>query len=798
MTVGVANIIVLLMLAAWCLPLVGAVFGLLSVSLRWSHRLSVVPGWVSLSAMAASATCSLAALGQWITHRVAGPAGVLPEIWAAGTAADRPALAGQVYEFAAVGRTSLAIDYYIDALALVMCSVVGVIATLVHLYALAYLDNERTEDFVDDESQLATGEPVRRPGRFHIFFGCLSLFCFSMLGLVLSGNLLQTYMFWELVGLCSFLLIGFYLERPVANAAANKAFLMNRVGDCGFLLGIAILWTLTGELRFFAAPAPASEINQPAATVGAEPLAAGPQAAVLTGSLFHRVATLQGEAADRHDGATHGAAEFWLLLAALGVLAGCLAKSAQLPFQTWLPDAMAGPTPVSALVHSATMVAAGVFLIARVYPLFPPPVQWLMAGIGSLTLFIGATQAMQANDLKQVLAYSTVSQLGYMLLGLGTGGWEAGVFHLVTHAFFKSLLFLGAGAVITACHHQQDLRQLGGLWKSMPATAITMLIGVISITGLAVPGTSLAFAGHHSKDAILASSLHFVRDGAGRELGLLGLILFGLLPLVTTVLTGFYMFRLWIMTFLGTPRSAVAGHPEALSWKLLLPLVVLSVPSILAGAGGEDGLLCHCFKQSQPFAWNEPSVSASVEISGAAPGVINPQAQAAMANAAVDAHNQQLSAHRLAGRLGLLSAAIGVLLAWLLYGRQVARAAELPRQFASVHQFIAAGWWFDPLYRLVLVEPVFRLAGMMAWLDRRVLDGITDRLVSMVVAISQWDRLIDERLVDGLVRGVGHVGQGAGLRFAGLQTGRLRQYLLWIAFSVVVMFVTCVAFLPRA
>ncbi|MGH7129789.1 MAG: proton-conducting transporter membrane subunit, partial [Planctomycetaceae bacterium] len=299
---------------------------------------------------------------------------------------------------------------------------------------------------------------------------------------------------------------------------------------------------------------------------------------------------------------------YWLLVAAgLGIFAGCVGKSAQFPLQTWLPDAMEGPTPVSALVHSATMVAAGVYLAGRFFPMFTPEVLLVIAYVGCITLFLAATIAVVATDIKRVLAYSTISQLGYMMLAIGVGGWGAGLFHLITHAFFKSLMFLASGSVIVACHHEQEMTRMGGLWRKLPITAFTMLVGVIAICGLAVPGVSLpftfwreagepiAFSGYHSKDAIVATAMAFMFLNDPMHL----LLFF--VPLITAGITAFYMFRLWFYTFAGKPRDRqLYDHVHESPWVMTAPLILLAALAAFCAVGGEGGPLFGLLADSEP------------------------------------------------------------------------------------------------------------------------------------------------------------------------------------------------------
>src|SRR5258708_16945467 len=331
-----------------------------------------------------------------------------------------------------------------------------------------------------------------------------------------------------------------------------------------------------------------------------------------------------------------------MVTAGLGIFAGCVGKSAQFPLQTWLPDAMEGPRPVSALVHSATMVAAGVYLTGRFYPMFLPEVLLTIAYVGCITLFLAATIAVVATDLKKVLAYSTISQLGYMVLALGVGGWGPGLFHLITHAFFKSLMFLASGSVIYGCHHVQEMPQMGGLRRKMPITAYTMLVGVIAIAGLAIPGV-IAFSGYHSKDAIVATAMTFA------DLNRNHFLLF-YVPLLGAGITAFYMFRLWFYTFAGEPRDLdVYEHAHESPWIMTAPLLVLSVFAAFCATPGEAGFLFKMLIASEPAGVAE---GLSADISGVnLPG-----------HAAIHAH------HLMAGMFALIMAALGTLTAYVFYG----------------------------------------------------------------------------------------------------------------------------------
>src|SRR5438034_591159 len=413
---------------------------------------------------------------------------------------------GQLFPWISAGSFTTAVTVQVDQLSAVMLLVVTGVGFLIHLYSVGYMHG-------DDG--------------FARFFTYLNLFVFSMVMLVLAADFLVLYVFWEAVGLCSYLLIGFWYQKQSAADAGKKAFIVNRVGDFGFGLGIMLIWTTFGTLAY--------------------------------GEVFSR-------ATDAIGGGTYLAIALLLFMGACG-------KSAQLPLHTWLPDAMEGPTPVSALLHAATMVTAGVYMVARCHKLFEmaPLSLEIVAWVGGLTALFAATIGLVQTDIKRVLAYSTVSQLGYMFVGVGVGAYAAGIFHLVTHAFFKALLFLGAGSVIHALSGEQDLRKMGGLGRKLPVTWYTMLVATVAISGLP------PFSGFFSKDEILASAWH------GHHHAIFALGLAG------SALTAFYMWRLVFLTFSGPSRvdHAVAHHVHESPWIMTGPLVVLA---LLAAAGGVWGL----------------------------------------------------------------------------------------------------------------------------------------------------------------------------------------------------------------
>ena len=706
-----------LLIAAWLLPLLGfaveVFFGYWGRGLPGGVRRSPVAAWIAVGCIGGGFILSLMALVQGVP--------------------EEP-IAATIYQVAHFGSLQISIDYYIDGLTLAMFTMITLIATCIHVFAIGYMDDELTDDHVDHQVHMSDGSHLHRPGRFHLFFSYMSLFCFSMLGLVLAGNVFMVFVFWELVGICSYLLIGFYVERHSASTAANKAFIVNRIGDFGFLIGMMILWTSFGTLAF--------------------------------GELFDA------------DKSPSSISHMLLVVAGLGIFAGCVGKSAQFPLQTWLPDAMEGPTPVSALVHSATMVAAGVYLAVRFTPMFASEVLLVIAYVGCITLFVAATIAVVATDIKRVLAYSTISQLGYMMLAVGVGAWGAAAFHLVTHAFFKSLMFLCSGSVIIGCHHEQEMPRMGGLLKKMPWTACTMLVGVIAICGLGIPvvtiaGYHVAFSGYHSKDAILAGSLAF---GGLNDIHFL---LF-LVPLVTAGITAFYMFRLWFYTFLGQPRDEELHKTvhESSRW-MVGPLVVLAIFAALVafdhGVHHEPGRLYTLLTHG------------GIESAATTGGPIT-----------LPTEHDVEEAHVMAGSLALGAALLGTLLAYLMYGPLPVLSPDLVRrQFAGTHQFLVEKWRFDELYDVMFVRPVHVVAGWIVAFDRRVLDGFLHAVVRSSIDVSAWDRRFDEGVIDGAVNLVGNVINAIGRSLRVVQTGRLRQYVMFIALGVVTLFVLMFAFFPR-
>jgi NADH-quinone oxidoreductase subunit L len=441
---------------------------------------------------------------------------------------------------------------------------------------------------------------------------------------------------------------------------------------------------------------------------------------------------------------------------------------------------MEGPTPVSALIHAATMVAAGVYLVGRCFPLFTPESRLVIAYTGAITLFVAATIAIVMTDIKKVLAYSTVSQLGYMMLALGVGGWVAGLFHLITHAFFKALLFLGSGSVIYGCHHEQEMTKMGGLFPKMKVTALTMAAGVLAIAGIPL------FSGWYSKDAILAQALGFAVANPSH------LLLF-VLPLITAGITAFYMSRMWFMTFAGKPRDAhVYEHAHESPAVMTIPLVILAVFSVAVAWGwpihdAEASYLEGTIHHSQ-------HVSVLAEF-GALEGE-QIWEEAKITNPTVRAYAQAY--HHLAGNLALALVGLGILFGWLLYCKRVLDPAEGKAQFPGLHRFLWNKWYFDELYSVILVKPALSVASWCKTFDTRVIDGAVDSAARGTVTVARWDGRFDLHVIDGLVNLVARVVYAVGSWLRTVQTGYLRSYVLFLVLAAVALFVILSYFVALA
>lgn len=721
--------------------------------------------------------------------------------------------------------TALQLGFYIDQLSAIMFLMVTFIATLIHIFSIGYMGEELHQPVADHEVHTPHGHLHRR-GRFGRFFLFLSLFCFSMLNLILADNLFQVFVSWELVGICSYLLIGFYYERTSASNAANKAFITNRIGDAGFILGLLIIWTYVGTLNFQEVFArircPDKAMSSKSGDHGkrvnleyaglivraefqdyksdengdmvkilrpGEPVGFGTQAILwprVQGGEFNGVGPEsrgggrdEVDVFDRPKPDQFGAIPYWLLVAAgLGVFLGCVGKSAQFPLHVWLPDAMEGPTPVSALIHAATMVAAGVYLVGRCFPLFTPEAQLVIAYTGAITLTVAASIAVVMTDIKKVLAYSTVSQLGYMMLALGVGGWVAGLFHLLTHAFFKALLFLGSGSVIYGCHHQQDMLKMGGLYPKMKITALTMLTGVLAIGGIPL------FSGYYSKDAIMAESLGFFMVNKQH-------FLLFFLPLITAGITAFYMSRMWFLTFTGKPRDEhVHEHAHESPWVMTVPLIVLAFFSVTIAWGPEEVALENTLHHAMPHSVMadfgvEPLVD-SVNVKGQrvmtwSGGKTKPLSQ----NSRHLAHEY----HDLAGTLALGMGLAGILLAAMLYYFRVLDPAEGKEQFPGVYRLLASKWYFDELYSALVVRPALAVANWCRAFDTRVIDGVADGSAHLTERLSWGSGRFDLGIIDGIANLTASVCYAIGAWLRRFQTGYIRSYILFLVLAAVAIWV---------
>jgi NADH-quinone oxidoreductase subunit L len=602
------------------------------------------------------------------------------------------------------GTTPVELGWILDPLSAVMLVMVTFVGLLIFIYSTGYMAHDEN---------------------YTRFFCFLSLFAGAMLGVVIANSLLLLFMCWELVGLTSYLLIGFWYQKPSAAAAAKKAFLTTRVGDIFFLLGIVWLFAQTGTLLFYNQGAGSME---PSALAGmlAAPAALGLSAATAIGLL---------------------------------IFAGAAGKSGQLPLHVWLPDAMEGPTPVSALIHAATMVAAGVYLIARVYPLMAAGLQpggtttalTVVTWVGASTAVFAALIAVAQNDIKRILAYSTVSQLGYMMAGLGLGGVAVGMFHLITHAFFKALLFMGAGSVIHGCHEEQDVRHMGGLWKVMPWTFYTYGAGMMALTGFPI-----IFSGFWSKDAILESAHHW-KAGQGPYF----LLVFG------AFLTAFYMTRQMGYVFSGRYRGH--GHPHESPRVMTMPLAVLAFFAIALGLFGTPA-----WPWFRSFLLDRP---ASFGFTGfSEPGLFV---------------------------LMLTSTtvvAIGYGIGWVLYVNKSPSAEEpdtLEKAMPPVWRALSNRLYVDEFYGATVIAFYFWWARVADWLDRRVWGGLVAAVTWSFGRLARFNRFFDENWVNGgFDKGCEELSVGGGL-LARMQSGRVQTYLRLLALAVVVLAAILIWSSPR-
>jgi len=580
--------------------------------------------------------------GHWIkerAHLIAVPAvfgSLLLSLLALLETAGGKNIAIPLYSWMSSGDLHIELGLYVDRLTAVMLMLVTIVSSLVHVYTIGYMHGDKG---------------------YARFFAYIALFTFSMLMLVMADNFLQLFVFWEAVGLCSYLLIGHWYERDAARAAATKAFIVNRIGDFGFLLGLLLVLLTFGSLEYRHVFA---------------------QAGDFAGATTNLLAPIGG---------TWQVSTVTLICVLLFI--GAIGKSAQFPLHVWLPDAMEGPTPISALIHAATMVTAGVFMVARLAPLYnvSPAAMTIVAATGAFTMLLGASIALTQNDIKRIVAYSTVSQLGYMVMACGLGAYTAGMYHLLTHGAFKALLFLAAGSVIIALHHEQDIRRMGGLKDKLPTTYWTMVVGSLALAGF--PFTS----GFFSKDEILVGAWHA---------GLFGQVL-AVLGLLTAGLTAFYSFRLIFLVFWGNSRVDPhhAQHIHEPSSTMTIPLIMLAVLSIAAGYLGISDFLNPVFGESEGH-----HRTASLIIMG------------------------------LATAMGV--AGIGT--AYFIYVQSPWLSDRLALQWRQVYELSLHKWYIDETYDRTIVRPTFRLADRMwARIDIGMIDGAVNGVAR---AIAWWGWLM--------------------------------------------------------
>ena len=726
MTVFLISLILLCPLAAF------AVFGLLGLANRRFPR----QDYLSTAAMLIALACSFLLLRE-----------VVPEPEA------------HTVNWISLGSVTFSMGFYLDSVTAIMLIVVTLVSSLVHIFSMGYMH----------------GDP-----RYPRFFAYLSLFSFSMLFLVVSDNLLGIYIGWELVGLCSYLLIGFWFEKDSAANACKKAFLTTRVGDVGMFIGMMMLFTkfqtlsLYGEGGIFALAA--SQLT--------------------TGDMV------------------------WLSIAGVLIFCGAIGKSAQMPLHTWLPDAMEGPTPVSALIHAATMVAAGVYLTARMFPILTETSSLVIAYVGGITALVAATIAIVRFDIKRVLAYSTISQLGYMMLAIGAGSYVAGLFHLTTHAFFKALLFLGSGSVIHAFHamhhahddehdhehaddHEhseehilgseippdQDMRNMGGLRHKMPITFITMLIATLSISG--VP---FIFSGFWSKDAVLAGVL-----GRAMEWNSVHHYILFIMALSAAGITAFYMFRLIFMTFFGEPCNQEMhdmAHESPLSMTVpLLILAALSLPVVntlwfnadYVKPPPQPHLHAPTHAQVAPDTKTR-GTGLAFSLFGVSEAVAADEEDIGHGTHADDGHHGDGPAHTIAMVLSICVAGLGILLSWLFYHRRTLSAESVATTFRPVYNLFWHKYYFDEFYDGVLVALTVWKARLFAQFDGSVVDGIVNGVGFVTRDIlAAFTGAFDNRIVDGIVNRVAQVTWAVGGRIRRIQTGAIQTYLFVVLAGIVLL-----------
>jgi NADH-quinone oxidoreductase subunit L len=639
-----------------------------------------------------------------------------------------PAGGYQVWMYAIpTGSTMLRLGFQVDTLTSIMLFMVPFVCLMIFIYAKGYMN------FGTDEVD----------SRYSRFFAYISLFATGMLGLVISNNFVSLLIFWEIMGLCSYLLIGFWFDkkypdpkRITPKEAGLKAFLTTRIGDIIMLAGMLLLYSQTGTMTF---------------------------QEIFSEESLHHLATTY---------AFPGMS--WATLCALLIFGGAVGKSAQFPLHVWLPDAMEGPTPVSALIHAATMVSAGVYLIARSFPLYlagGSTAMSVVALIGAFTAIFASTIAIAQNDIKRVLAYSTISQLGYMFAALGIGAYAPAVFHLIMHAFFKALLFMGSGSVIHGVEHghhhvhhgdhghedeefdANDMMNMGGLLKRMPRTGWTFIVGALALTGI------FPFAGFWSKDEILAEAWNEFIQGSGAAIAPSLDFVVWLLLAIAALLTAFYTGRQVFLTFFGKPRTEAAEHAPESTGSMTWPLIILAVFAAFLGLSGT------------PWA-NQFFL------------MIGEEAHFA------DFHLHHAEFNVVVALISLSIAGLGWLGAWLIYGRKplTEMVDPLRKPLGPVYTLLENKYYFDELYHLIIVRPTMWLANACAKFDRVVIDAIVNAVGAFGRWLADWlRRVIDSPIVDGAVNGVGKVTMAFGEFMRATQTGNVQNYLLVAAVTVLLL-----------
>lgn len=583
-----------------------------------------------------------------------------------------------VYTWIGLGSFQVNLSFFVDPLSSVMSLIVSGVGSVIHLYSVGYMHEDK---------------------RYSRYFGFLNLFAFAMLLLVLSNSILLMFVGWEGVGLCSYLLIGFWFEKLENAKAGMKAFVVNRIGDFGFIVGFLLLFTSIG---------------------------------IKTGTWTLDFGLLKAN--------VNLIPTSILTVVGIMLFVGATGKSAQIPLYVWLPDAMAGPTPVSALIHAATMVTAGVYMVARMnflYVLAPDALR-VIAIVGALTAFFAATIGLVQNDIKKVLAYSTVSQLGYMFIGVGVGAFSAGIFHLMTHAFFKALLFLGAGSVIHAMSGEQDIRKMGGLAKKLPITSTTFIVATLAITG--VPG----FAGFFSKDDILYNA--YISPYGGKLVWLLGVL--------GAVLTAFYMTRLVILTFYGTPRMDhhTAEHIHESPKTMTIPLIVLAILSLIGGYIG----MPEAFGVHNVFAqFLEPVFASNFKL---------PEGSVSLE-------------WKLMG-ISVLAALLGIGMGYYFYAINTKLPVQLAERFKTTYTWLLNKYYVDEFYLKYVVGSIMKLKDILSKFDLGIIDGAVNGAAKLGRKLSEFEGSFDRIVVDGAVNAVGDGIVMAGGILRKMQTGLVQNYFI--------------------